>query len=156
MIDKFILFLTTIYHIYRIILVIFWRIWLICLVWKVPAFANAGAGAARTEVISVILVGLQVGWIVFVSCLQDGLTTLLLILHLFKDMRSLATAWRNAPECARVQCIETSWVLILYPGFCSMVWNVCLLLLRCEHLDLYLLLNWNVRPHKFVESVLLL
>ena len=58
---------------------------------KVPALVNYCARAARTEgVIGVILVR-QVWWAILLICLQDGLTTLLLIMHWIKDLVSMAT-----------------------------------------------------------------
>ena len=122
---------------------------------QVPALVNDGAGAARTEgVIGVILVSLQVWWAILLICLQDGLTTLLLIMHWIKDLVSMATTWRNSSERAN---IETTWLMVLYSGgFCSMMRNVSFLLLRCKHLDLHLLLNWKVRPHEIVKCIFLL
>ena len=59
---------------------------------QVPALVNDGTGATRTEgVISIILSSLQVGWTILLICLQNGLTTLLLIMHRVKDLVSMAT-----------------------------------------------------------------
>ena len=105
--------------------------WNILSVGQIPAFINNGAGASRAEVIGVILSGLQVGWAILVIRLEYRLTTLLLVLHLMKDLRSLATTWRHSSEWTNIEGIETSWILIFYSGFCSMMWNISFLLLRC-------------------------